>query len=155
MSERRTPRFSDIARDTHDQVHAVLTHADEAGIMGGAESTDVHRTRNGVITRSSIDAYPDARLEYVDRGVSQDRLSPSSSRHTEAELPVTGSGKYTARLKSNPSRAFETTASIAYVEREGYGIHEFSKKNTLGAAALITSLAAKRISSKAITHTKK
>jgi hypothetical protein len=95
----------------------------------------------------------DIKIDYADKDLHPSADKPSSKRETTASVRD-GDSTYTGELRIDPdsalNRLFPGEDSDASVERHDYGTHHFTEQNKKRAAALITSLAAKRMTKEAM-----
>ncbi|MFA5004303.1 MAG: hypothetical protein WC498_03455 [Candidatus Saccharimonadales bacterium] len=125
---------------------SAVLNTSESGIVKNAQgvvtATDIHVTKNGT------DGNPEhLGVRYRDVGISDDGVEPSGERHVRTSIDV-GRTRYKAELSTEADDKIRNAANL---EREGYGVHHFTRKNRQQAASLITHLAVKSVARDA-TH---
>lgn len=135
--------------EAQEQTYAALEFAEQTGSLGYRGAVERPRINaegeRGLISSAfaRTQEFPDATLSYIDRSVHKNSTQPSEEDRETHAIVDAKSGRYSANITDGGWR------NHADVEREDYGQHTFTPANREKAAALITSLAAKRIGKQA------
>lgn len=138
-------------KEAHDQAYDAVAFAVETG---APQLEMVHRDVTTKVIDHSIATTNDVKLDYRDhdtlRSLAEDAKEGQESDYREIRAEVKApQGRYAAASGSG-TRSY--VAAGVGVGRKGYS-HQFKPENQEKAAALITSLAARRLGSQVLEHT--